>query len=109
MEQLRIPGPTPVPDDVRQAMARLMINHRGPEFAETITRTTKNLKTFFQTKNEVLILTGRGVAKSAQGDRPLKVGDVIFVPANEKHQFVNSGNDPLSFICLIPAPRTCGE
>ena len=45
MEQLRIPGPTPIPDDVRQAMARQMINHRGPEFAETINRSTQNLKT----------------------------------------------------------------
>ena len=33
---LRIPGPTPCPDDVLQAMSRQMINHRGPEFAEII-------------------------------------------------------------------------
>src|ERR1700737_438619 len=30
--QLRIPGPTPVPDRVNRAMAAPMINHRGPEF-----------------------------------------------------------------------------
>ncbi|MBN2075456.1 MAG: alanine--glyoxylate aminotransferase family protein [Dehalococcoidales bacterium] len=60
MEQLRIPGPTPIPDHVRKAMARQMINHRGPEFAETINRATNNLKTFFQTKNDVFILTGSG-------------------------------------------------
>jgi len=86
MEQLRIPGPTPVPDNVRQAMARQMINHRGPEFAETINRTTKNLKTFFQTKNDVFILTGSGtggletaaVNVMSPGDKVLSVSHGVF-------------------------------
>ena len=30
---LRIPGPTALPPSVREAGARQMINHRGPEFA----------------------------------------------------------------------------
>ena len=58
-------------------------------------------------EHEILILKGSGVAKSAQGDRPFKGGDVIVVPASEKHQFVNSGPDALTFICLIPAPQDC--
>jgi aspartate aminotransferase-like enzyme len=86
MEQLRIPGPTPVPDDVRQAMARQMINHRGPEFAETINRATKNLKTFFQTRNDVFILTGSGtggleaaiVNVMSPGDKVLSVSQGVF-------------------------------
>ena len=58
-------------------------------------------------EHEVLILSGSGVARSEQGDRPFKTGYVIFVPANEKHQFVNKGDTPCTFICLIPAPRDC--
>lgn len=58
-------------------------------------------------EHEVLILGGRGVVKSAQGDRPCQAGDVVWVPANEKHQFVNTGAEPLQFLCLIPAPRAC--
>jgi quercetin dioxygenase-like cupin family protein len=58
-------------------------------------------------EHEILVLGGQGVAKSEKGDRPFKAGDVIFVPPNEKHQFLNTGSDPLSFICLIPAPRDC--
>jgi mannose-6-phosphate isomerase-like protein (cupin superfamily) len=27
---------------------------------------------------------------------------VVFVPPDEKHCFVNNGNEPLRFICLIP-------
>ena len=55
-------------------------------------------------EHEVLILTGNGVAKSEGGDRPFSAGDVIFVPANENHQFVNTGDTPCTFICSIPAP-----
>lgn len=58
-------------------------------------------------EHEILILSGEGVAKSEQGERRFKVNDIIFVPANEKHQFVNTGEDPLQFICLIPAPKDC--
>ena len=57
---LRIPGPTPLPDAVREAGARQMVNHRGPEFRELITRVTGRLKTAFVTANDVCILTSSG-------------------------------------------------
>lgn len=58
-------------------------------------------------EHEILILSGQGVAKSEQGDRPFKAGDVIYVAPNEQHQFLNNGDSPLQFICLIPAPCNC--
>lgn len=60
-------------------------------------------------EHEILVLGGQGVAKSEQGERPFKAGDVIWVPPNEKHQFLNTGSSPLSFVCLIPAPRDCSR
>ena len=60
MTQLRIPGPTPVPDEVLQAMAKQMINHRGPEFVQALNDVTAKLKQIFQTKGDVLVLTGAG-------------------------------------------------
>ena len=60
MTQLRIPGPTPVPDEVLQAMAKQMINHRGPEFVQLLNDVTAKLKQIFQTKGDVLVLTGAG-------------------------------------------------
>ena len=60
-------------------------------------------------EHEVLILTGRGFARSENGQRPFKAEDVIFVPANEKHQFVNDTTDPCTFICLIPAQQSCAR
>jgi aspartate aminotransferase-like enzyme len=41
-------------------MSDQMINHRGPEFTELIHQLTDKLKRLFQTKNDVLILTGSG-------------------------------------------------
>jgi aspartate aminotransferase-like enzyme len=57
---LRVPGPTPLPDAVREAGARQMVNHRGPEFKALIERLASRLKQGFQTENEVLILTASG-------------------------------------------------
>ena len=57
---LRVPGPTPLPLQVREAAAADMINHRGPEFKELLAEVTANLRTVFQTANEMVILTGSG-------------------------------------------------
>ena len=60
MSNLRVPGPTPCPPEVLQAMAKQMINHRGDEFIKVLNDVTAKLKTIFQTKNDLLILTGSG-------------------------------------------------
>ena len=64
---LRIPGPTTVPAEVAQAGAAEMINHRGPEFAALIARTTEGVKKVYQTTNDVATLTasGSGAMESA--------------------------------------------
>ena len=64
---LRTPGPTPLPPEVREALSRDMINHRGSEFAEIITSCTRSLQEMFQTRNDLLILTtsGTGIMESA--------------------------------------------
>lgn len=58
--QLRIPGPTPLPDAVREAGGRQMVNHRGPEFRELLARVTAGLQRAFRTRNDVLILSCSG-------------------------------------------------
>lgn len=84
--QLRVPGPTPLPDEIFQAMTRQMINHRGPQFAELIRGLTANLKEMFQTRGDVLILTGSGtggmeaaiVNTLSPGDKVLSVSNGAF-------------------------------
>ncbi|PZC49867.1 MAG: aspartate aminotransferase [Chloroflexi bacterium] len=67
MANLRIPGPTPIPDDVRAALSTQMINHRGPEFAALLERVTEGLRPFFRTESDILIYTcsGTGVLEAA--------------------------------------------
>jgi len=60
-------------------------------------------------EHEVLVLQGRGIVKGEQGDRPCQEGDVVWIPPNEKHQFLNTGDEPMQFICLIPAPQDCTQ
>jgi aspartate aminotransferase-like enzyme len=79
--QLRIPGPTPCPEEVLRAQSKQMINHRGKEFSVIIRKVTEQLKRCFQTKGDVLILTGSGtggmesavVNTLSPGDRVLSI------------------------------------
>lgn len=58
--QLRIPGPTPLPDEVLDAMRRDMISHRGGEFHAIMRDVTTALKLAFQTTGDVLIFPAAG-------------------------------------------------
>jgi aspartate aminotransferase-like enzyme len=78
---LRIPGPTGLPPSVREAGARQMINHRGPEFAAMLGRVLEGMKPYFGTTNDVAMITtaGTGGLEAAvvnvlsPGDRVLAV------------------------------------
>ncbi len=81
--QLRIPGPTPIPPEILEVMSRQMINHRGPQFAELIHAITSRLKEVFQTKGDVLILTGSGTGgMEAAIVNTLSPGDKVLVVSN---------------------------
>ena len=57
---LLAPGPTPVPPEVRLAMAGPVIHHRSPEFLPVLEEVRENLRWLFQTQQDVLILTATG-------------------------------------------------
>jgi len=60
-QNLRTPGPTPLPPAVREALARDMINHRGPEFAALLRVCVDGLKWAYQvTQHDMVILTTSG-------------------------------------------------
>lgn len=81
--QLRIPGPTPLPEEILQTMTRQMINHRGPQFAEMIHKVTDILKAMFQTKGDVFLLTCSGTGgMEAAIVNTLSPGDKVLVVAN---------------------------
>ena len=63
-------------------------------------------------EHEVYITQGSGqFISGVDGNtiRPVKEEDVLFVPANQMHQFRNVSTLPLKFICLVPTTFDCGS
>jgi aspartate aminotransferase-like enzyme len=86
MDNLRIPGPTPLPEEVLKVIGRQMINHRGPEFKQIQDNVLADLKKLFLTKNDIFLLTGSGtggleaavVNTMSPGDKVLSVSIGVF-------------------------------
>jgi len=53
-------------------------------------------------EHEVFVLEGQGVVLEQEVEHPLQPGDVVYVRPDEVHQFRNTGNSPLKFLCLVP-------
>ncbi len=60
-------------------------------------------------EHQVVVLEGTGEADSAEGVQSISKGDVLYIAADEPHQFRNSGTTSLQFICLVPLNRRNGE
>ncbi len=83
---LLIPGPTPLPPRVLQAMGQQMTNHRGPTFGRIMAEMLDGLKGIFQTHNDIipLVCSGTGGLEAAvinflsPGDRILSVNNGHF-------------------------------
>jgi len=74
---LLTPGPTPLPPEVMEAMARPIIHHRTPQFQAILKEATEGLKYIFQTKNDVFILASSGTgAMEASVINLLSPGDM---------------------------------
>ena len=82
---LMIPGPTPVPETVLQAMGRHPIGHRSADFQKIVKRTTEQLQGLHQTTNDVLVITGSGTAAMEAGIiNTLSRGDRVLCGDNGK-------------------------
>ncbi|MCW5979450.1 MAG: cupin domain-containing protein [Bryobacteraceae bacterium] len=53
-------------------------------------------------EHEVFVLSGAGVVKGGGREQSITEGSVVFMPGEEMHQFVNTGDRPLRFICMVP-------
>jgi quercetin dioxygenase-like cupin family protein len=53
-------------------------------------------------EHEVFILEGSGVINGKEKEKQFNQGDVLFIKPMEWHQFVNTSNYILKFLCLIP-------
>ena len=77
---LQIPGPTPVPDRIVRAMARPVIDHRGPEFQKLGHSVLEGLKTILKTEGPVIIYPSSGTgAWHAALSNTLSPGDKVLM------------------------------
>lgn len=53
-------------------------------------------------EHEVYVLEGAGAVATADGDVPLAPGQCVYVAPDEVHQFRNTGEADLKFLCLVP-------
>lgn len=53
-------------------------------------------------EHEIFVLDGQGMLVTENGESPMKPWDVIYVDPNLMHQFKNTGDKPLIFLCSIP-------
>lgn len=61
-------------------------------------------------EHEVFIVEGSGTVLLDGRERPIRPGDVVYVPADHEHQFkAASDSGGLRFLCLVPVTRNCGD
>ena len=77
----------------------------APSFALRLFEVEVGAATPFHThpyEHEVYILSGQARLRGENQEYPLTAGDTALVLSNEKHQFVNAGNEVLRLLCAIP-------
>jgi quercetin dioxygenase-like cupin family protein len=60
-------------------------------------------------EHEVYIIEGTGQVEDNGQHHDIGAGDVLYVQANTIHQFLNTGSQPLKFLCLVPVSFDCGQ
>ncbi|MDD5428241.1 MAG: alanine--glyoxylate aminotransferase family protein [Candidatus Omnitrophica bacterium] len=77
---LMTPGPTPVPEEIRNEMAKPMIHHRTKEYQAIFKDATEGLKKIFKTSGDLFTFTSSGTgAMEASIVNVLSPGDKIIV------------------------------
>ena len=53
----------------------------------------------------VYVIHGHARLRLGNEEHILHVGDVVYIPGNEVHQFFTLGEHPFGFLCVVPAKR----
>ena len=59
-------------------------------------------------EHQVVVMAGAGEAEHDGETSAITKGDVLFVEPGKLHQFRNTGETPLEFLCLVPRDRQDG-
>jgi mannose-6-phosphate isomerase-like protein (cupin superfamily) len=50
----------------------------------------------------IYVLSGQGTMHAESGQYPVVAGDILLVPAGEKHMTANTSSEPLVLLCFFP-------
>ena len=83
---LRIPGPTQLPEEILVECSRQMVNHRGPDFGRLLREITDGAREFFGTRGDVFLIASSGTGAMeasvvnffSPGDRVLAIVGGVF-------------------------------
>jgi alanine-glyoxylate transaminase/serine-glyoxylate transaminase/serine-pyruvate transaminase len=98
---LQIPGPTPVPDRIHNAMHNAILDHRGPTFQALGKKVLANVKSLFKTTGPVIIYPSSGTgAWEAALVNTLSPGDHVLMV--ETGQFATLWKNMAARLGLVP-------
>ena len=52
----------------------------------------------------IYVLSGTGTTRAESGEIALQPGELVLIPAGEKHMTLNTGTEPLVLLCFFPVP-----
>jgi quercetin dioxygenase-like cupin family protein len=90
---------------IRWAIGR---NVSAPNFALRVIQLEPGSATEYHThawEHEVFVLEGTGLVRDAEGEVAIGPGTCVFVKPDEIHNFQNTGDTVMQFICVVPWPK----
>jgi quercetin dioxygenase-like cupin family protein len=94
-------------DGASNVRMRWLISHKekAPNFAMRMFEIEQDGHTplhSHDSEHEVYVLKGRGLIVMDNEKKEIEQGYVVYVPPQLTHQFINTGDETLQFLCLIP-------
>ncbi len=104
---LNVPAGPVKEKEAKGVKMRVLLSEKdaAPNFIMRIFEIEPGGHTLYHThpwEHEVYVLEGRGNVRQKGKDHPIEKDSFVLVAPDEEHQFVNAGDKPLKFICVIP-------
>ena len=97
----------PDPDDVAFRRKELAAAVEGDDLGCSLYELPPGMRSWpyhYHTANEeaLYVLAGEGLLVAADGEQPLRAGDYVALPADERggHRIVNDGDEPLRYLMV---------
>ncbi len=95
----------PVPNATGVSKAVLISAEEGPNFAMrkfSIQPSGSMPLHTNKVEHEQYVLRGKARVRIGEEIFEVSPGDIVFIPADQPHYYINIGDEPFEFICLVP-------